>query len=458
VLFPFNCFILGCIIGLVKSQQSFFTFLKIAMKQNIYKMLLAIAVIAIAQFSNAQSPYTLNQVIVLNQGPYAGQRTTVGSYNPATKLYQRFDSIPEARFSSYVIIDNGNIYVAADSFLIKYDLATKQRLATQTVHGIREMAIWNNQLLVTRADVSPLTSYFQAYDKNSLSLIYESKKVSAGTEGIRVLNDTAYLAINNFGTGGIGKLAVIDLNSQVETREIDLGPSGINPFNVEVDPTNNTIYTINNLNNYDSTSITKYVPATGKFTNTVVNEFSGCGISSYYLNNIYFQISGKTNVGVLSTAGLNVWDSLSINKSIMGMSADSVHGYMYTGYTDYDTIGKVFIYDLYGGVVDSFASGIAPGNFAFDVSLANGVQQLSAFATLQTYPNPATSQLQVDLWDTKDAQATLTLTDVIGRQVYSSVITTNTKQIVPMSSLAQGIYILKIETKSGSITRKITKE
>src|ERR1035438_9520959 len=117
----------------------------IKMKNNITTICLLVLIIATTQFSNAQ--YTLKQVIVLNQGTYSQTvPVTIGSYNPVTKVYQTFDSIPQARFSSYVIIDNGFIYAAVDSFLIKYDLNTKQRLYMKTVQGIREIAVWNNQL------------------------------------------------------------------------------------------------------------------------------------------------------------------------------------------------------------------------------------------------------------------------------------------------------------------------
>src|ERR1035438_3791112 len=93
------------------------------MKNNITTICLLVLILATTQFSNAQ--YTVKQVIVLNQGTYSQTvPVTVGSYNLALHQYQKFDSIPEARFSSYVIIDSGFIYVAADSFLIKYDLNT----------------------------------------------------------------------------------------------------------------------------------------------------------------------------------------------------------------------------------------------------------------------------------------------------------------------------------------------
>ena len=426
------------------------------MKQKIYTLLFVVVVIATAQLSHAQSPYTLKQVIVLNQGPYGGP-VSVGSYDPAKKTYQDFDNLPQLRFASYVIIDNGYIYVAADSLLIKYDLNTKQKLATQVVHGIREIAVWGNELLVTRGDVSALNSYFQVYDASTLNFIYELSSVSGASEGVKVLGDTAYVAVNDFGVGNVGKLAVIDLKNQIENREIDLGSSGYNPFDVEVEKTNNTVYTVNNLN-YNGTSITKYTPSTGTFTTKTVNSSSPCNGSTYYLDNIYFQTSSDNNIQVFRTSQLSIWDSLVVTKTAVGMAADSVHGYMYVGSTDYASYGTVSIYDLYGNTIDTFSADVDPSNYAFDVRSASGFDNISSFATIEMYPNPVTNQLRVIMNDSKDAQARLTLTDILGRQVYEQQISTNAYTLVPMDVLSQGLYFLKAETANGELTRKIVKE
>jgi len=433
------------------------------MKQKIYTSLLAIAIIVTAQLSHAQAPNYLNQVVVLTQGyyDYTGDSVvipaTIGSYNPATKSYQNFDTLPQVRFANDVIIDSGYIYVAADSLLIKYDLNTKQKIATQVVQGIREIAIWGDEILATRGQYYALSSYFQAFDKNTLTHLYDVN-VSYATEGIKVLNDTAYVAVNNFGTGDIGYIAVIDLKNQTENREINLGSTGYDPYDVEVEQTNNTVYTVNDLN-YDSTSITKYTPLTGAYVTTVVNRSSPCNGSTYYFNNIYYQSGLDNNIQVFRTSQLSVWDSLPINKSIAGIGPDSVHGYLYIGNTDYRTFGKAFIYNLYGGVIDSFNTGVDPGNFAFDVRSNTGINPISSFAAnLLIYPNPVADNLHLALLDSKDAQANITLFDILGQQVYRQLIPTNASEVVPMNSLSPGIYFLKTETNSGELTKKIVKE
>ena len=421
------------------------------MKKTIKKMLLTLTMLGAAQLGFAQ--YTLNQVIVLNEGTFGGP-VTVGSYNPATQVYQNFDTL-QAKFASDVIIDSGFIYVAADTLLVKYDLNTKQKLAVQTVKGIRELAIWKNQILVTRAQTNPLPSYFQVYNKSNLNFIYESTAVSERASEVKVWNDTAYVAVN--GWGSVGKLAVVDLNAQSLNREIDLGPNGLNPEAVFKSNVNGKIYTVNNLN-WTNSSVTKYDIASTGFVNTLMNRPSGCSGSSYYLNNVYFQTSGQNKIGVFSTTALSVWDSLLINKSLYGIGIDSANSHIYISETDYTTFGKVFIYDFFGALVDSFAVNVSPGTFAFDVRNTTGISENNVATNLFTYPNPVSDELHIGFIDAQNEKAILTLTDVMGQEVYKKQINTNVPNTFSLNTLPQGIYFLKVETSTKKATKKIVKE
>jgi hypothetical protein len=429
------------------------------MKQ-LFKTTLLLALAVYTMNLHAQS-YTLHQVIVLTDGNIlesGGQHTRVGSYNPVTKVYQDFDTIA-AQFGSHVIIDSGYIYVGADSLLIKYDLNTHAKLATQTVVGIREMAIWGNQILVTRANTFPLKSYFQAYSKSNLSLIYQDTTISYATEGIQVLNDSAYIAINDFGSGSVGLLGVEDLKGQQEKHEVNLGGNGLNPYSVFADPINQKIYTVNNLN-YNGSTITDYNAPTTAFNNNSLHLSSGCTGSTYYLGNIYFQASNDAdgNIGVFSTTTLTVWDSLKIHKFIYGMGIDSADGYMYVGQTDYETYGNVFIYNLFGAPIDSFAVDIGPGNFAFDIREVTAVPQVNASMDLQVYPNPTSDEIHINFTGTYKGMASLVMTDVLGREVYQSRINTGSPTTISLSALSDGVYFLTLETASGKTVKKIVKE
>ena len=98
-------------------------------------------IILFAAFSSGAQNY-VNKVIVLNEGHYDYTNqvqtvpVTIGAYDPATHLYQQFDVIQNTRFASDVITDGTSIYVAADSFIVRYDINTYQLLAVTTMPGV----------------------------------------------------------------------------------------------------------------------------------------------------------------------------------------------------------------------------------------------------------------------------------------------------------------------------------
>jgi len=436
-------------------KQNFKKTLKVSKQFFRFSGILSFVLTACTMNLNAQS-YRLNQVIVLNDGntlESGGQHTRVGSYNPVTKVYQDFDTIA-AQFGSHVIIDSGFIYVGADSLLIKYDLNTHAKLATQTVIGIREMAIWGNQILVTTGTTFPLSAYFLAYNKSNLSLIYKNTTISHATEGIQVLNDSAYIAINDFGSGAVGLLGVEDLKGQNEKHEVNLGVNGLNPYPVFVEPANQKIYTLNNLN-YNGSTVTKYDAPSTVFSDNSLNISTGCTSSAYYLGNVYYQPSSDDNILLFSTTTLTVWDSLKIHKFIYGMGIDSADGYIYVGQTDYLSYGNVFIYNLFGAPVDSFAVDIGPGNFAFDIRAVTGVQQTSAkIVSVNVYPNPVSSMVNITFNGNTSLQK-LSLVDALGKTVYEGLISSSQKSVIlNMEAYSSGVYFLSIQSADGSVIHK----
>jgi WD40 repeat protein len=282
--------------------------------------------------------------------------------------------------------------------------------------------------------------------------------VSYSTQGIRILHDSAYIAINDFGSGSVGKLGVVDLKGQKEKHEVDLGPTGINPYDVEVEPANQQIFTLNDLT-YANASVTKYNAPSVSYTNTSLHLSSGCTSSLYYQGNIYFQAGNDNNIGLFNTTTLTVWDSLKIYKYIYGMGMDSADGYIYVGQTDYSTFGNVYIYNLFGHPIDSFAVDVSPGSFAFDIRSTTGVSETkNVSANLNVYPNPTSDEVRVNFTGTYKGTASLVMTDVLGREVYQSNVNTGSPANVSLSALPNGIYFLTLETPSGNTVQKIIKE
>ena len=109
----------------------------------------------IAQVSIAQD--YVHQVLVLNEGyfDYTTNQSiippTIGSYDPVTEIYTTVDTILGARFASDMIIGGDHVYVAADNMLYKYNKDDMSLTCSQSVSGIRNLAVWNDKIIVTRA-------------------------------------------------------------------------------------------------------------------------------------------------------------------------------------------------------------------------------------------------------------------------------------------------------------------
>lgn len=99
------------------------------------------------------------------------------------------------------------------------------------------------------------------------------------------------------------------------------------------------------------------------------------------------------------------------------------------------------------------------GNNRFDNVTLKGTQQLNVptqqQSVVQVFPNPFTSDVQI-------ASTTeileITVADMLGKIVFEQNNTRKSEQILDLSALQQGIYVLKIKTPGGAISHKLVKK
>jgi hypothetical protein len=413
--------------------------------------------------ANADNSY-VKKVIVVNEGRFDYNNNvqvipvTIGAYDPVTQVYTIFDTIQQARFASHVIVENGSIYVAADSTIVRYDADSYRRLATAYVRGARKLAVWNDQLLVSRWEyLQSFDSYFRVLDKNGLGFLYDLPTTAGpkyATEGIIVKDNMAYVAVGNGFDWGheVGLIGRVDLISHAYPDEIDLGTGGTNPEGMFEE--NNVIYTVNNTN-YTAASISSIDLASRATITTNLESSTGCGASGYSKGYIMYQVSFYNQLARFNTGSLQVQDTLMINMNIYGMASDNLNGLLYIGETDYINSGKIFIYDLNGVLQGSFNVGVSPGNIALDIRTTTGINADSYRNAISCYPNPAHNEVIV-LDGTHSSNAAYVLTDMTGREV-SRLSAAASRFTIDISSLDAGIYILK-SLSDPAATVKITKQ
>ena len=337
---------------------------------------------------NVFSQDYVHQVLVLNEGYYNYTDSeivvpvTIGSYDPNTDVYTSLHTVEGVRFASDIVINNGFYYVAADTLLLKFDLATNELLNSTTVPGIRNIAIYEDNIVVTRGEyLVSYSGYLQVYSANDLSLSNELDTANGpkwASQNLIVIDDIVYIAVNNgFELSNVkGIIGMLDMSNMEYFNEIDLG---FDARNIDIMMTDGEfIYTVNNKD-WSGASISKLdLSDNSSITTNIASASTGCGTSSFRGDKLVYQIS--------STSELFEWDPellsdngtlLEINQAFYDLSYDYTNQYLYASVTDYTSFGKVSIYDNQNELVGEFDCGVSPGSMAFDVRNLTGISNYS---------------------------------------------------------------------------------
>ena len=114
----------------------------------------------------------VHQVIVVNEGYYDYQTSTIiepvtiGTFDPSTNLYSTMDTLYDMRFASDALLDEGYLYIAADSKIYKYDMNSFDLITSVEYSGVRNLGIWGNNLIASRGEyLTSYDSYLNIFDK-----------------------------------------------------------------------------------------------------------------------------------------------------------------------------------------------------------------------------------------------------------------------------------------------------
>ena len=400
-----------------------------------------------------QAQNYVHQAIILNEGYFDYQTNeilvpvTVGSYNPATQIYQVVDTLEGMRFGSDVLIDGNYYFVAADSKIYKMDLNSHQEISSVSCPGVRNLGIYQNKLVATRGEyLTTYDSYLHVYDATNMTLIAAIDTIQGpkwATQNIVMDGSSAFIAVNNgyeWGNekGIIGKL---DLNALTYGNEIDLGPDGKNPDNLV--KVGSFLYSVNNKD-WSGASISKVaLDGSSNSTVNIATASTGCGTSALRDDKLVYQISMETtlnefdinvmnNVGPVNGHSLNYYE----------LAQEPVSGNLFASETDFFSFGNVHIFNASNTEFASFNVGVSPGTIVFDVrSTSANLNELAS--NIAVYPNPTTDFLNVNVEGTKR------VLDLQGK-----VLVTSDLNKIEVSNLNSGMYFLEVEGNKVSFVKR----
>lgn len=426
---------------------------------HMYRSILS--AIGCASMIAAVAQQYVHQVLVLNEGYYDVSTHTqvvpvsLGSYRPSDGTYQTVATIENARFGNHVAVDGDVAYVAADHRLLKYDASTFALLAEADVPGIRRFAVWNNELVITLGEVGGLPHYCEVRDKNTLELVHivDNDVLPYSCEGVQVVGDKAYLAVNNAfdWSNTVGRIGVLDLAAQQWEASIDLGPDGTDPELIFAD--GDAVYAFNNKD-FTGSSISKM--STGdnalQYTHNVAMS-SGCGSSAKVENRIYFMEYAQNALNRYDLTSGSVLDTLSGSPATYGLIDDPIDHVLYGTTTDFFSSGELHVLDYTGHVLGTVPVGVSPGRLALDVRSATGVEEARGSSAIHLYPNPVTDEVFVRVAGSKAGQ-TAEIIDCAGRVLAANRIGGASPLRFDVSDLARGMYSVRV---AGGATARFVK-
>ncbi len=433
------------------------------MKKN-YFFLTAIMLLASAQmmFAQHRSLIDVNQVLIVSGGAFSNPDdfVTTASYKPSDSATTEFGTVFTQSVQSAVVC-NHFLYVAAQDSIVVFDIDNYQRVAATAAAGVNQLAVSGEKLIATFWYPST-ADFVKIYNRANLSELAIISGVSDEAAGIAVYNNMAYVAVPGGWAATTGKLAVINLETNSFSEEIDLGTEGVGINNVYVYAANDTHYLITvNKTPWGETSgyLTKIDLADMSSASTQVNVVLGKGVGFTQTDaTLYALVNG--GVGSINVENLTVNDTTIVAApamTIAGAAYDSIHSLFYVSTTNYATAGEGTIYNREGEITGSFDAGISAEAIAIDYRDYESVDEIFAANTFKFYPNPVKNKLTIANND-RIAISKVTVSDIMGRIVTSKNVFNNVNVVLDLSNLHAGFYIVTVEGESKSFTAKIVKQ
>ena len=174
-----------------------------------------------------------------------------------------------------------------------------------------------------------------------------------------------------------------------------------------------------------------------------------------------YTISDSTYADVFdfdTASGINPY------RGLMQGSNGLLYGTTYNGGSN--NYGTFFSYNISSNihsVLYNFDNGVNGGNPNCDIaefpdSLTSGIKQISNKESITIYPNPATTTITLHSLIPISNPQSLTITDILGNEVYHQPINNSNNQSIDVSQWSDGVYFYQLKNNMETVRGKFVKE
>ncbi len=305
---------------------------------------------------------------------------------------------------------------------------------------------------------------------NDLSVTTDT--ISVGINPDRIIEHNGYAYVGNNGFGSDSTIFKVDVstNAVVDTFYVSRGPAGM-----VVDSQDNLwVVCTGYAGDYDTEW--NLIPGTARNGGIHgINLQNGIEIAFEELASADSDIALDEQNGALyvNSGGVRVFNlannEMAADTLIPGffyaMGYESVGGSIYLANAkDFSSTGEILMYSNSGEEKGSFDAGIIPGSFLFVyddmISTSNeSEEKIQLFALAQNYPNPFNPTTNIEFSLQQPGNIILQVYSSNGQKVAelaNGYYTTGSHSVTfDASKYASGIYIYRIVTEQGSISRKM---
>lgn len=346
------------------------------MKQSLLKLtVLLLLIVTACDSSDSDSGTTLNGVYVLNEGNFGQANSSVTAYNPVTgevaqNQYENKNgspigdilySVTEIEDRLYFIVNNSH----------KIEVVDKNSLTKIATIRIAQEASPREIVQVNESKAYVTNLYGNSVSVINLETNEETATIAVGLnpEGIAVIGNLAYVANSGFGNGNT--LSVINTETDEVVNTITVGD---NPVSI-LKEKNNRLWIVcagayGDFNDPDDNGTPGMIYVINGTDGTEVANLEVGGHPGDLVLNEQEDIAYLAN-GSLMSIDMNSFEVLndafiSRNFYSIGLSTSDEVQYLWgSDAKNFAQAGLAIQYDLNGVKLDSFPTGIIPGDFYF---------------------------------------------------------------------------------------------